>query len=195
MGGVAATRHPTLALVLAAAVSFFPSAPLAASAAEGRGPSVGSVQGFVLDAASGQPLAGAIVHLRNPRTGNVLSSAPATPAGAFRLGPVPAATYALAVEAEGGFYLAAMPVEVGGGSAIPLNLAVQRSARAQPGPGGNGEDEQAKKDKRRYPSAWDNPLTATLIVLGAAVVIGVIVENLTEDEEEQPPASPSLPGP
>jgi hypothetical protein len=40
---------------------------------------------------------------------------------------------------------------------------------------------------------WDNPLTATLIVVGGAVVTGLIIDAIDDDDTNTPTASPSNP--
>ena len=44
----------------------------------------------------------------------------------------------------------------------------------------------------RRPSLWNNPLTAAFLVLGVAIVFGVIIENATDDDDsiDEPPTSP-----
>jgi len=59
-----------------------------------------------------------------------------------------------------------------------VHLAV-RPATTAPSP------QEASEGKKGL-SFWDNPLTATLIVLGAAVVVGVVVDELTDDDEASP---------
>jgi hypothetical protein len=41
--------------------------------------------------------------------------------------------------------------------------------------------------KKGAPTIWSNPLTASLIVLGSAVVVGLLVEGATDDEDQASP--------
>ena len=50
---------------------------------------------------------------------------------------------------------------------------------------------QAAKDAaKKSTNVWRNPLTASLIVLGSALVVGIIVTSVTDDDGGDPPVSP-----
>ena len=100
--------------------------------------------------------------------------------GSFHLEGVPAGTADLAVETAGGLYVVATPVAIAPGVTRNLQLALGRQDTSPP-PG--------EKKAKRAGGVWANPLYATLIVVGAAVVVGVAISALTQPNSH--PASPS----
>jgi hypothetical protein len=129
----------------------------------GTGPA--SIAGSVITIAGRAPVGGAIIHLADIDTGKIFSSTPTTADGHFVLTDLPEATYRVAVAVDGGLY----PVD----TALPLSSAGTRTVtlaiKPQPGVKGVG-------------SSWDNPVKASLIVIGAAVLLGVLVDATTTDE-------------
>lgn len=165
------------ALVAAALVLYASPAGSAAPAA--------SLSGTIV-APSGRDLTGTVrVHAGDPKSGSIYSSAPVGPDGSFEIRNLPPSSYELAVEADGGLYVVAAPVALEPGANRTVHLEVKPSAASALS---GAKAEEAKKVGR--PSVWNNPLTATLIVIGLAVTVGLVVEELT-DEEEQPRVSPS----
>ncbi|HEX4823510.1 MAG TPA: carboxypeptidase-like regulatory domain-containing protein [Candidatus Polarisedimenticolaceae bacterium] len=106
--------------------------------------------------------------------------APVGADGSFRIDGVPAGQADLAVETESGLYVVATPVSIAPGATRNLQLALGRQDTSPP-PG--------EKKAKRAGGVWANPLYATLIVVGAAVVVGVAISALTETNSH--PASPS----
>jgi hypothetical protein len=49
----------------------------------------------------------------------------------------------------------------------------------------------AEKEKKKRVGVWANPATATLIIIGSAIVVGFAVDQLTKPNEE--PVSQSAP--
>jgi len=141
-----------------------------------------SVRGTILSAGEQAPLEGAKLHLGDPKTGEIYSSAPADAEGAFEVNGVPAATYEMAVESDGGLYMVQTPLTLAPGQTQSVNLAVNPQTAPPPG-------EEEKQKKRGGTGVWNNPAIAALIVVGAAVVIGLLIDAATDDNEG--PASPS----
>ena len=143
--------------------------------------STAALNGSVLSGGASVPLPGARVHAAETRTGAVSTSSITTADGSFRLDGLPPATYSLAVESAGGLYLVGTPVHLEPGEERTVHLAVQETA---PSPA-----EAAAKTAGRL-AWWNNPLFATLVVLGGAVIVGVIVNNAINDEATASPSSP-----
>ncbi len=144
-----------------------------------------TLSGSIVWAADQTPLAGSKLHAGDPKTGGIFSSAPADDAGSFVLEELPAATYKLAVESDGGLYLVGTPVTLAPGTAQTLNLAVS----GQPVP----NYDEAKEDDDDDPGGfkfWDNPLMAVFILAGVAIVVGVIIGD---DDSKGPVVSGSQP--
>ena len=144
-----------------------------------------SLSGHVLSAESLQPMAGVLVHVSNPRTGVIQSSTPTGVDGSFSLSMLPPATYELAVQSDRGLYVVNNSVRLGPGEARRVSVGL-RQENAAPSP----ETRDHAKTRGRT-NWWNNPLTATAIVIGAAVVIGVLVDQASNDNNQN--ASPSNP--
>jgi hypothetical protein len=144
------------------------------------------VNGSILSSRDDAPLAGAKLHLGDPRTGEVYSSGLSQTDGSFSIDSVPASTYEVAVESDGGLYVVDTPVKLAPGQTQSLNVAIDPQVSPSP------EDVDSKKKNRGGTSVWNNPGTAALIVLGGAIVLGWIINEATDDDDEQP-ASPSNP--
>ena len=142
------------------------------------GPGTATLTGSILSAGSDVPLAGAKLHAGDPKTGKIYSSEPAGADGAFTIENLPPATYEVAVESDGGLYIVQTPVKLAPGVTQNVNLAIHRQAAPNPDP----DDDDGI-------GFWDNPLTAALIVLGAALVVGFAVDSWTDDD----PVSPASP--
>jgi hypothetical protein len=103
--------------------------------------------------------------------------------GSFRMEGIPAGPAELAIETSAGLYVVATPVAIAPGATRRVQLAFggrkDTSAPAAP--------ENDTKKKRG--GIWSNPTTATLIIIGSAIVVGVAIDQLTHDAGA--PASPS----
>lgn len=145
-----------------------------------------TLSGMIISAKDRTPLAGAKVYAANPRTGAVYPSGLSGPDGSFEVRDLPAATYELGVQAGSGLYLVETPMSLGAGQAQQIHLAVSA---------GDDPDKPTpypeNVDDKHFPSIWSNPLTAALLVLGGAVVVGLLVESATDDSDS--PASASAP--
>jgi len=144
-----------------------------------------TLTGSIVRSADGSPLAGARLHVSDPKTGKIFSSPPATDDGAFTLAELPPSTYALAVESEGGLYLVGTPLQLAPAATRTVNLAVNPQSVLR-----DGEAESDDDDDEKW-GFFENPLTATLIILGVATVLGIAVDNLSDDDKKK--KSPSAP--
>jgi hypothetical protein len=152
------------------------------------GPSGSRVAGSILSTPAETPLAGARLHLGDPRSGRVFTSEPSAADGSFALAEVPPATYEVAVESNGGLYVVSTPVEVTPGATRNLQVAV---APVVPGQMAPPPDPDTEKNKGGT-SVWNNPATAALIVVGSAIVLGFLIKEATDDDNDNvPAASPS----
>ena len=106
--------------------------------------------------------------------------------GTFRLSGLPTGAAELAVETDQGLYVVATPVAIAPGATRDVQLAL----------GGRQDNSDLpppeKEKKRKKGGIWSNPVTATLIVVGSAIVVGVLVSSLSSSDSN-PPASPSNP--
>jgi len=149
-----------------------------------------SISGTLFSVSSATPLAGARLHLEDAR-GSSYVSAPAGVDGAFDVVDLPASSYKVAVESHGSLYVVDTPVKLEPGASQRVRLAVRDGGKGR-GRGGREETTPPPPNKTgaKDTSFWSNPLTATLIVVGGAILVGVIVDQATNDDT---PASPSLP--
>jgi carboxypeptidase family protein len=105
--------------------------------------------------------------------------------GSFRIDDVPAGTVELAVETADGMYLVDTPITLAPGATRQVQLAL-RGRENNPPP--------TPAPHKKTGTLWDNPLTATLIVVGGAVVTGLIIDAVDDDDGDNVPnASPSNP--
>jgi len=135
-------------------------------------------------------LAGRVVQTAGPpRTVKAVwvagTAAPVAPDGSFRAAAVPVGPAELAIETSGGLYLVATPVAIAPGTTRHVQLAFSGRQDTSPPPAPENE----KKKKRG--GVWANPATATLIIVGSAIVLGFAVDELTKSDA--PPVSQSNP--
>jgi hypothetical protein len=111
---------------------------------------------------------------------------PIAPDGTFHATAVPAGTVELAIENSEGLFAVTTPIAIAPGTTRSLQLALggRQDSSDVPPPA------DAKK-KKRPGGVWANPLYATLIVVGSAIVVGVLVNELTQSNDK--PASESTP--
>ena len=146
-------------------------------------PAPASLQGTVTVKGGTAPIAGAVVLVGNPRDGSIVPSGPADAQGHFAVAPLPPATYQLAVKQGERLWVVDAPVTLAPGQAREVTVGID----PQQAPSPAEADKEEKKDKMSF---WNNPLTASLIVVGAAIVVGVIIDAATDDDEPTP-ASPA----
>ena len=140
------STHPMMSRLLSTGLILsLPFLALPARSADGSA----TLSGSIVWAADQTPLAGSKLHAGDPKTGEIFSSAPASDEGSFVLDGLPASTYELAVESDGGLYLVGTPLALAPGTAQTLNLAVSRQTL----PNYDKEDD----DDPRGSPIWDNP--------------------------------------
>ncbi len=157
---------------------------LAAGALSARAGADGALAGHVLLSSPPAPLEGARVLLSNARTGTAYASPATASDGSFAVTGIEPGTYRLAVQSGAGVYTVASTVAVPAGPARNVELALKEGEPAT-------TTTQDAGTKHRKGSWWDNPLTASLVVVGAAVVLGLIVDQSSSSTTT--PASPSNP--
>ncbi|ANM29257.1 hypothetical protein ABI59_06140 [Acidobacteria bacterium Mor1] len=132
------------------------------------------------------PLAGAQVLARNTESGETYRSAITAADGSFSLEGLPAAEYDLAVEHGDGVYV--MPAAMKLTPVTPQN--VQLGVRANAKANKTNKKRNASTRQGAGKSLWSNPLTATGIVLGSAIVVGVVVDEADSDDDNSSPSAP-----
>ena len=135
------------------------------------------LDGTVVRADLATPVAGAKIHLADVRTGAFVESAPTAKDGSFHLDSLPGSEYSLAVEVDGGLYVVPAPLTLNDGETRRVHLAINPNAQLAPGATGSGL------------SFRNNPLTATLLLLGGLIILGFAIDELTDSD----PASQSFP--
>ena len=113
--------------------------------------------------------------------------------GAFRLDAVPAGAVELAVETTEGLYVVETPVTLAPGATRQVQLALRGRQGTTPAAPSNPPPPQPPANNKKTGSLWDNPLTATLIVIGGAVATGLIIDAVDDDDNNSNAASPSNP--
>jgi len=165
-------RSMTARLLAAVVVAALPAPCLPALPEPGSA----ELSGVILTA-TGTHSEGARLLAADPALGKVYRSEPTPSDGSFTLSGLEPGTYELAVELDGGLYLVKDPlymvagvkrtVRIAIGEELPLDGSVPSTSNAASEPA---------------PSLWNNPVSAGAIVVGIAIVVGLLVENATEDE-------------
>lgn len=156
-------------------LGLLPGSALPLAASEARA----TLSGIVHAGSEHAPLAGVRVLAGDRLSNAVFASQPTTNDGSFEIAGLPAATYELAVESRGGLYVVAAPLALPAGErrAVGIAIAAETPADDAPPPppasGGKGL------------TFWNNPATAALLVLGVAIVFGVVIENATDDDDAE----------
>lgn len=145
-------------------------------------PPPASLTGRIVDAGTRAPLAGATVLLVDPTTRTSHRSNPTDGEGTFSVPALPAAAYEVAVQAAGTVHVLEGSLRMAAGQARTLELVVAQTDD----PTDDGVEDPVPP-QRRLATIWSKPGAATAIVLGAAVVVGIAVDQLSDDE---PAASP-----
>ena len=109
--------------------------------------------------------------------------APVAADGSFEAAGIPVGQSELAIETSEGLYVVATPVAIAPGTTRRIQLAYGgRQDTSAPPP---TENEKKKKGG----GVWANPVYASLIVVGSAIVLGFAIDQLTQSDNE--PVSPS----
>lgn len=141
-----------------------------------HGGETASLSGNVFDSTAGSaPLSGARVHVGDPESGRFYQSGRTDRDGGFTLDGLPAAEYRVAVESEGGLYVVGVPVRLAPGQARSLQLAINPQT----------EPPTTEDDDDGGVGFWHNPVTATLTVLGIAVALGFLIDELDDDDDDE----------
>jgi hypothetical protein len=135
----------------------------------------GALAGRVLASPTGRPIA------KNVWIGDKPAAVAAD--GSFRMEGIPAGPAELAIETSAGLYVVATPVAIAPGATRQVQLAF--GGRQDTGAPAAPENDTKKKRG----GIWANPATATLIIIGSAIVVGVAIDELTHNASA--PASPS----
>ena len=153
-----------------------------------RATPTGSIAGQVLAPPTGHAPAITVFASSEAPQAAPASAAVATD-GSFRLEGLPAGRVHLAVATSDGLYPVAVPVAVpaGGTRTVHLALAGRQDTNADDLPPDYADDDKKKGGL----GFWNNPLTASLVVIGAAIAVGVLVDQLSDDDNPTPTASPS----
>jgi hypothetical protein len=103
--------------------------------------------------------------------------------GSFRATGIPGGPSKLAIETSQGLFVVATPVAIAPGTTRRIRLAYggRQDSSAPPPP----ENEKQKKSG----GFWANPLAASLVIIGSAIVVGFAIDQLTQSDNE--PVSPS----
>jgi len=110
--------------------------------------------------------------------------APVSRDGSFRADAIPAGPAELGIETSEGLYLVGTPVAIAPGTTRHVQLAFGGRQDSAPPPA-------EKEKKKKQGGVWAHPATATLIVIGSAIVVGFAVDELTNSDGH--PVSPSSP--
>ncbi len=157
-------------VVAAVLITILPLALAPAFTATGEG----TLHGIVVEAAQHAPLAGIKVHVANPGTGVIRVSPTTGNDGAFTVAGLPAATYEIGLEKGGRLFLVRTPVSLAPGQSRSLAVSLN-------------QDTEPEQNADTKATVWQNPLTAALLVTGGAVLLGVILENATQDSRNVSP--------
>jgi hypothetical protein len=171
----------TLVVALIAAVQLVYTPAVAAPTA--------ALSGDIISADTRAPVSGVVVRVLDPGSGDLFTAPPTDAAGAFLFESLPPATYKMAVQQGDGVFAAPSPVVLAPGEHRSVQVALYQNDKddeAAPSPA------SAQSAQYKY-GAWENPLTATLIALGIAVVVGVIVEEWIGSDSDRRVSSPSNP--
>lgn len=173
-------QHGPFRTVLAGLLAVTLPLALAPSAAAGAG---ASLEGTIFALEDKAPVEGAVLHAGNLRTGELYSSPISDSDGTFSLGDLPPAAYQLAVETEEGLYLVGTTVPLEPGQARDIHLGLRPDATA------DDPETAEKKEEDEEMGFMNNPLFATLLVVGSSILLGYIITEL--DDTDTLVASPS----
>lgn len=145
-------------------------------------PEQASLSGNILSRDTRAPMSGAVVHATDPRTSASFFSQPAGDDGHFEIAEMPPASYMLAVESQGGLYLVDAPVVLVPGHSRSVQLALNPK---------KDKSEEEEDDDGLAMTFLDNPVTATLAIVGSAILIGLLIDE--GDNDDPIDASPYIP--
>lgn len=109
--------------------------------------------------------------------------APVSPDGSFRAIGIPVGPSEVAIETSQGLFVVATPVAIAPGTTRSIQLAYGGRQDTSPAPPAENEK------KKKTGGFWANPLAASLIIVGSAIVVGFAIDQLTQSDNK--PVSPS----
>jgi len=172
----ASLANKTLAVALIVGVQLLVSpAPAATPPA--------ALSGQIVSAEERAPVPGVVVRMVDPGTGDLYTSPPTDDKGVFAIDSLPASVYSLSVQQDEGVFVAGSNIVLAPGQHRSVQVAVY-AKKAQDGP-------EAAQDPEYKQGALENPLTATLIALGIAVVLGAAAHEAfgSESQKKAPPVT------
>lgn len=176
-------RHGAIQRILAACLIVSVQAFLVPSFA---GSATSSLTGRVVLAGGNAPIGTGKVHVGDPRTGQI-ATADLSREGTFTVKGLAPGTYELAVETSGVMNVAANPILLGPDQNKAVQIAVDPRMAQTGDPMTDDPAVEEKKKKMSNTSFWNNPLTATAIVVVSAIVVGIAIDGMSDDDEQ--PAS------
>lgn len=144
-------------------------------------PATGELSGRVVGEDGVTPRPGVVVHLYDSGSGSDFASSPTRRDGVFTIAAAPAGTYELLVEAEGGAFLAGSPLELAPGQNSPVALQLRAGAETL--------DQTPAGSSGVPPGRALSPLVKWIIVGTIVVAAAFVINEVTEDEDEEPLAS------
>ena len=163
-----------LAVALVAAVAATTAPAFAA-------PAPATLQGTVI-AAAATPMVGVLVVVKDA-DGTRLASATTAADGSFKVDAVPAGVRTIGVETPQGAFDVATPITLAPGETKGVHLAVRQAS---------DNDDDKKKAAGAAPSGGSMAAMIVTIV-GFAVMGGLAIDSMGDDDNESLPASPSNP--
>jgi hypothetical protein len=104
-------------------------------------------------------------------------SDPTDASGAFVVDDVTDGSWMLGVEVEGRLHVVPAPLSVAPGQTRDVQVEVRRDVVSiAPGAGG---------------SVWSRPLYASLIIVGGAIILGLLLEQALDEDVPLSPSSPN----
>lgn len=141
------------------------------------------ISGKILSSDKNTPIGGAIVKAAEIESKKIYESKPTIENGYYEILGLEKGTYDIAVQIDNGLYIANKLLNIGEGEAHTLSLALNET------PPGQDEEitpEEFEKKSKKI-GFWDNPLVAVIAITGVALVVGLAIDQFTEDDEPPSP--------
>jgi len=151
-----------------------------------------SISGRILLADKKAPVAGAIVKAAEIESKKIFESGPTAPNGSYEIAGLSKGNYDVAVQIGNGLYVVNKILNVQENESYALSLTLQEDPKAQeeqkneekPAETPPATTEEQKDSKIGF---WNNPLTATLTLVGIAIVTGYAIDEVTKEEKRPSP--------
>jgi hypothetical protein len=144
-----------------------------------------TLSGRVLTQNGADPRPGVVVALIEPTSERTYESSPTDARGAFTIDAAPAGSYALAVLAPEGAFLAASNVKLAPGVNRPLSLALKPGKQDQPAPPAEPAAPPPAQQKGQLPT-WAKWVIAGGIIVGGAIIIDAVTSDSNEASSFNP---------